>query len=405
MAETDIEFVNKILSHTARVQDLRFDYVREETLSLLSTSAPPLRTLVIFEDRDYGKADHRSISLFDGWKTPQLQTVVMIKSGLWQRITSQQLRQLVIKQQRFDAATVEGLFNVLSSNTLLQDLIISGVTTKRAAQEDLQRLMKTLPHIEMPMLERLKIQQWESSDATLTLLLNSKLSPSAVGGWARHFYSTEMLSDGDLATILQSGHLCPARKLSVFPCDIFATDGHCAYHILFALDRGQMSRTLRYAIQPSHVEELFLAIREASLTQEMAEMHQVRKLVIPEGQYSHISTVPLWLNLISLQEFFPALQELSIVARSDSIGYALLRFLRRRKNTGRQLRILRIQKDPEDSFYDKTFYSWRRSSWKFRRLVDQVVFEEPQACAQLELPSLCTVPSPIHAYWEPWVFV
>lgn len=379
-----------ILPFLPRVQDLSLNCTTLDHMGLLSSPAPMLQTFAA-----YVSDANRGLDLFGGWQTPRLETLFMFGSSAWQRLSIRHLRRLVIADQTFHPPTIESLFHILSLNTRLEDLVLREIFCKIDELEEMREALAKMAPVGFSSLRRICIFDSNVSEyPVLTTALNLKIITTS-DSWYRYFNLSYVISTVPTlpaGAILQQDVISP-QTLACLDYMIIASDGHRCLHFDVHPQYGvNPLDVVRATIQPSEVRELWLSTKDRRAAPFLQDMHQVTTLVFPE---IGTSAVAVWLGEINERKLFPKLEEVRVWTRTDQNGSGspLLGFLKRRQRIGQGIHTLRFLKHPDTPVnIHCTFDGWKAGPWKFERVADHVIFEEPKERPRMELPEVCDLP-------------
>lgn len=388
----------EILSNLSRVRELTLACTSYDALRPLTPSATQLRILMIKMYEYLDATGNLDLSmLFNGWDTPNLETVHITKCNVWQEIPIVHLRRLAIIGQTFSPITLRKLFHVLSSNTHLEDLVVEDLSFRHGKFDELHSFLRTQAPLHMASLKRLYIcGSTYTPSPQLTILLNQRVISTAEQ-WARYYYYSDSIIEPlrrpnmpAIPTVLA------ARTLSISTDKIVGSDGRSIVAIQFTT----LSRHIADCLEISDVRELWMTCGKwhDTIFALAFGMQQVTTLVFPDvGSQDASSDVLSWLPKISTLYLFPALKELRVnVSRfSQTMSPLILAFLQRRKEIGQKIRVLRIMRDPRPGKDADAFESWRRSPSEFASLVDHVFFDELDDYPRMELPDVFKAPWPL----------
>ncbi|KAI0692719.1 hypothetical protein BC835DRAFT_1307033 [Cytidiella melzeri] len=378
----DSSLLENIKSHSGRVRELRLDEVEVHFLDLYLQKADGLEVLVVNEPLFKEEYDDN----VNSWHFPKLRTLVMNSFTGWNGANFRTLRHLILEEQPINFDYFHGLHALLALNPQLEDLVLLDMHWEDLLEEWLSKgsNIGVLPPLNMPNLRRIAVRTL-SSEVTHELV-EKRLVLQA--GHAKVYYSP--LSAAPQFPFQQKlfigSHTC-----------IVSTDGRSSYRIDDDFGRFYQECVIRST--QSQPKELWLwsfyrYMRKSDFdwTVALKALQGVKKIVLARD-------IPSWLSHLSEHHLFPNLTELQIHRQQPSDFEAITYFLEQRlKAPFDPIRILRFV--PRTA---KAVEGWQEISRGYARLVPNVVLENPDALPlRMELPSICTTGSTVHAYWPSW---
>ncbi|KAI0801977.1 hypothetical protein BC629DRAFT_1495787 [Irpex lacteus] len=395
--------ITRILDEAPRFRDLRFLDTYPDPLGSIISKARHLRILMV-DNRQESLTDAPLHLFNDTYDLPRLQVLSTHNCMVWRACSTQNLRHLSLVNQNWTIPILRDFLRVLASNLLIEELFMIGIIVPDEEWDGTAVLSKRSSPIHMSKLTRLLVQDPQLAEGfvcPISMILSKHLVLPV--GCAR--YHT-LCASTDPCDVFDSREQFPTDKLFITPGFIMGTDGVSAFKVM----DGRLDRFISEVIDRNNVRELWLRSNYCSwppqLLAAVCDLHGVVKLFLS-------GNVSLWLTQFKAQNSFPALKELHVLTQSTVDGQPIIRCLSDRKRNGLQLETFRVVHNPWSTFYhDKPhiFYSWRKSSWKFARLVGRAIFEDMRRDPQtnqfipesFELPGVCNLSSPTCPFWNPW---
>lgn len=378
-----------IVRHAHRIQNLRLfiswkysNQLRDLNYLMSPPCFPSLDVIqvTLYEASSFETDVAQPIHFFRHQYSPRVRTVFVHVYKGWLSGSLCTLQHLCIHEQSFTNTNLARFLQVLAENPRLEDLAISKVLHVGSEQWSPSQIH--WDKVYMPNLKRLIIK---GSDPSIYDVIHTALSlplttarqySDPIGPWMR-----------TLPT--------PADRLSLFQKTLVIVTGASAISV-----NGYLNKPI-FVPQANLTRELSLGTYSKPTAADWMAFRHMEKVdtVIIRGSEFH-KWIPFTL-LKNSPMVFPALTEIRILAPAHSCGPLLLQFLQHRKRRGAGLVRLHIlaARNNEDSV--AIFKAWKRSCWKFLRVVPDVSFDLVENLSLVTLPDVCMDKSLAHTFWDP----